>query len=280
MARTERELDGKVAIVTGAGIVGAVGAVCAQALAEAGAKLVLTDLRPEGLEEVRSVLAAHGADVAVMAGDLQSEDSIKSLVQLAVDRFGGLDIIENNAAATHLVPHDLDLSTLTPELFDATMAINLRAPALLCRHGIPEMLRRGGGAIVNISSGKSLMGDLDGPAYAMSKAGLNMLTLSVATMYGARGIRCNTVVNGVIRTPLMKSMLPDELQAAIAADCLVPRLGEPEDVANAVVFLASDRAAYINGHTLPVDGGALVHVPFYRWRREAMADETVMKFVD
>lgn len=265
MADRAKDLEGKVAIVTGAGIPGAIGAVTAEALAEAGAKVVLADIAGMPLADVAADLRSKGHAVACQIADMRDEDSIRGLIAFTVGEFGRLDVIDNNAAATHLVPHDRDILSMTGALWDDTMAINLRGPMFMCKHGIPEMLKVGGGAIVNISSGHSLAGDVRGPAYAVSKAALNHLTVAVATLYGSQGVRCNTVINGLIATPLMKAAVPAERAQAIRSHCLVPRLGEPIDIANLVVFLASDRAAYITAQMLPVDGGYLAHMPIYAW---------------
>jgi NAD(P)-dependent dehydrogenase (short-subunit alcohol dehydrogenase family) len=265
MADRAKDLDGKVAIVTGGGIPGAIGAVTAEALAEAGALVVLADRAGTPLADVAASLRGKGYVALHKEVDMREEDSIAALIAFTMRDFGRLDIIDNNAAATHLVPHDRDLLSMDAALWDETMSVNLRGPMLMCKHGIPEMLKGGGGAIVNISSGHSLAGDVRGPAYAVSKAALNHLTVAVATLYGAQGIRCNTVINGLIATPLMKASVPTERAEAIQSHCLVPRLGEPVDIANLVVFLASDRASYITAQMLAVDGGYLSHMPIYAW---------------
>ena len=132
-----------------------------------------------------------------------------------------------------------------------------------CKHALPHLLARGGGVIVNTSSVSGQVGDVARPAYGVSKAGLESLTRYVATQYGKRGIRCNAIAPGVVATPALAANLPPDEIAVFERSHLTPRLGRPEDIAAAVVFLASDDAAFVNGETLRVDGGLLAHHPTY-----------------
>jgi NAD(P)-dependent dehydrogenase (short-subunit alcohol dehydrogenase family) len=274
------ELEGKVAVVTGAGVFGSIGAAGARALAEAGAKVVLADLQRTALadipgtgslDEVTAKLRADGYEVSAFGFDLRDEGSIRELIAFTLDTYGRLDVIDNNAAATHLVPGDVDILTADPTLWADTLAVNLIGAALMCKHGIPAMVRTGGGSVINHSSGKGAAGDLDNPAYAASKAGLHSLTQMVATIHGHEGIRANTILTGLVGTALMKQVVPEELKAQVVAECLVPRLGEPEDIANLVVFLSSPRSSYITGQLIACDGGILAHMPFYSARRSTQS---------
>jgi NAD(P)-dependent dehydrogenase (short-subunit alcohol dehydrogenase family) len=188
-----------------------------------------------------------------------------AMVEAAAKHFGGLDILHNNAAASDpaLMSRDGDVADLDVTVFDRTLAVNLRGPMLGCKHAIPRMLARGGGAIVNTSSASGLVGDPVRTAYGVSKAGLDSLTRYVATQYGKRGIRCNSIAPGVIATPALAANVPREMIAIYERSHLTPRLGRPEDIAAAVVFLASDDAAFITGQTLSVDGGLLAHHPAF-----------------
>lgn len=141
------------------------------------------------------------------------------------------------------------------------MAVNLRGPMLGCKHAIPHMIERGGGAIVQTSSASGLRGDLSRAAYSASKAGLDSLTRSVATRYGKQGVRCNSIVPGVIATPAGEAQIPAEQLEAYLQSTLTSRLGLPEDIVAAVVFPASDGALFITGQTISIDGGALAHHP-------------------
>jgi NAD(P)-dependent dehydrogenase (short-subunit alcohol dehydrogenase family) len=153
------------------------------------------------------------------------------------------------------------IAELEAEIWDRTMAVNLRGPMLGCKYAIPAMLARGGGSIIQTSSASGLAGDLTRAAYSASKAGLDSLTRSVATQYGKQGIRCNSIAPGVIATPAVAANVPKEALDAYLGSTLTPRLGLPEDIAAAVVFLASDDSVFITGQVLSVDGGLLAHHP-------------------
>jgi NAD(P)-dependent dehydrogenase (short-subunit alcohol dehydrogenase family) len=274
------DLDGKVALVVGCGVPGGIGEASARALAEAGAKVVLSDLPSSPLEGVDKQLSDDGLDVAHHDVDLFYEDSIRDLVEFTLATYGRIDVLDNNAAATHLVAPDRDVPTMSVELWDEILAVNLRGPMLVCKHTIPVMVEQGGGSIVNISSGKALAGDLDEPAYSASKAGLNSLTRTIAATHGKQGIRCNTISTGVILTSLMKQVVPEAMEAALLDSVLVPQLGEPVDMANMVVFLASDRARYITGQVIQVDGGILDYVPVVIAVRQLPEDSAHLRPVD
>ncbi|MBJ22636.1 MAG: SDR family oxidoreductase [bacterium] len=261
MSTNSSSLEDRVAIVTGAA--SGIGRVTALALAEAGASVLLADLNGEGAETAAKEMAARGLRARGFAADVGDEKSIEEMVEAAVSIFGGLDILHNNAADSDpaLQSRDLGVGELETEVWDRTQRINLRGPMLGCKHAIPRMLERGGGAIINTSSASGLTGDSARTAYAASKAGLQSLTLSVATQYGKQGIRCNAIAPGVILTPALEANVSAEQVAVYLSNTLTPRLGVPEDIAAAVVFLASDAASFITGQILSVDGGLLAHHP-------------------
>src|SRR5690606_7111689 len=252
-------LDGKVALVTGAA--GSIGSETALALAEQGARVLLTDLRAAELEAVTERLKGQGHDVACKAGDLSSEDDIRGAVEACLAAFGGVDILDNNAGATGFSSRDLDIPDMPVELWDQVQAINARGPMLFCKYAIPSMLERGSGSIINISSGQSLSGDVSNFAYAASKAAINALTRHMATAYSPRGVRVNAIAAGLIIQPGMEQRLPAHIQDIFLSHCLVPRLGVPRDIANMVVFLASELSSYVTGQILSVDGGFTAHLP-------------------
>jgi NAD(P)-dependent dehydrogenase (short-subunit alcohol dehydrogenase family) len=189
--------------------------------------------------------------------DVADEEQVTAMVAATVRRFGRLDVLHNNAAAVspehlasdHLVC-DVELAN-----WDRTMAVNLRGALLGCRAAIPVMLANGGGSIINSSSRAGTFGSRSGTAYGVSKAGLEHLTLDVAVQYGKQGIRCNAIAIFGIVTANFQRSLDDAGIARRLASALTPHLGTPADVANAALFLASDEARYITGHTLAVDGG-------------------------
>lgn len=254
-------LEERVAIVTGAA--SGIGKASASALAEAGARVVVGDLDEDGAEAVARTIRSSGGEARAVHVDVADEDSIMKMVETAVEQFGGLDILHNNAAASDVavVGRDGLLVDLDTRIWDQTMTVNLRGPMLGCKHAIPVMLERGGGSIIQTSSASGLRGDLSRAAYSASKAGLDSLTRSVATQYGKLGVRCNSIAPGVIATPALEANIPAEALEAYLGSTLTPRLGRPEDIASAVVFLASDEASFITGQVLSVDGGALAHHP-------------------
>jgi NAD(P)-dependent dehydrogenase (short-subunit alcohol dehydrogenase family) len=266
------ELDGKVVVITGAA--GRIGSVTSRVLAEAGARVMLADLASQPVDGVCESIAADGHDVAWCAVDISDEGSVKALVQATVDTFGGIDVLDNNAAALGRATAgtDTDVTSMDMEVWDRIFAVNLRGPMLLCKHVIPVMVGRGGGSIVNISSGMSLAGDVIFFAYGCTKGAINVMTRYIATAYGDQGIRCNAILPGVIVGDGEDTSSP--FTQIYKANKLVGRLGHPRDIANAVVFLASDRSSFITGQLLSVDGGFSAHQPSTIPFKELMAAGT------
>lgn len=253
----------KVAIVTGAA--SGIGAATAAALAEAGASVVLADINLEGAQAQALRIDASGIRTAAAAVDLGEPASIQAMIEFAVARFGGLDILDNNAADTRLsATRDVGVEHTDIEVWDSLMRTNLRGTMLACKYAIPRMRQRGGGSIINMSSGSGLTGALSPTAYGVSKAGIIMLTQYVATQHGKEGIRCNALAPGLIVTPATSQHYAEgAFGAMMLRHHLTPRLGRPSDIAATVVFLASDDAAFITGQTICVDGGLLAHAPYY-----------------
>lgn len=260
---------GKVALVTGGG--SGIGRASCELLAREGAAVVVADLDAAAAERVARGIVDAGGRALAQRVDVASEASIEAMVDATVAAFGALHVLYNNAADTSLRAMEQDgaLLDVTTETWDHALAIDLRSVFLGCRTAIPRMIEAGGGSIVNASSNQALAGDLSQTAYAAAKAAINALSLSVATQYGRQGIRCNVVSPGPIRTPAFDRACPPEVAAELARHGLVPRLGRPEDLAHAVLFLASDEAAYITGQILRVDGGQLAHLPHYAMLSEA-----------
>lgn len=256
-------LDGKVAIVTGAA--SGIGECVARTLAGRGAAVVVADLNEKGAEAVAGSITGDGGTAAGFGVDVSVEEQVAAVVQHAVDRFGGLDIMHNNAADTRaeVIGRDGTVDSMEVSVWDQTMAVNLRGTMLGCKHAIPRLLERGGGVIVNTSSNSGLSGDLSRTAYGASKAGINALTMYVATQYGMQGIRCNAVSPGLVMTPAAERNLTGEAREIFRLNHLTERFGVPEDIARAVAFLASEEASFINGQVLCVDGGMLAHTPTY-----------------
>jgi NAD(P)-dependent dehydrogenase (short-subunit alcohol dehydrogenase family) len=251
-------LDGKVAIVTGAG--SGIGEASARLMASEGASVVVADISRAEAERV----AAEIGSAVVAEVDVSDEAGVIRMVETAVESFGGLDVLHNNATDSSTNAVDTDIVTLDMAVFDRLVAVNLKGQFMGCKHAIPHMLARGGGSIVNTASVDGFVGRGVRAAYGASKAGIVLLTKAVAAQYGARGIRCNAVAPGLTLTPgAIDNAAPEYVDAALALYPM-PRLCTPQDVAGAVLFLASDEAAYINATTLMVDGGATVYMPSTR----------------
>ncbi|OCC25726.1 short-chain dehydrogenase [Croceicoccus estronivorus] len=259
----EEMLSEKVAMVTGGA--SGIGRATSLAMARAGAAVVVADLDGTGAERVADEIVAQGYRATGVRMDASKEADIKAAIEAAVDRFGGLDILHNNAAASSpsLMNRDCDIVSMDAEVWDEAFAVNLRGPMLGCKYAIPEMLKRGGGAIINTSSASGLAGDLARPAYGASKGGLNTLTRYVATLYGKQNIRCNAIAPGVIQTPALAANISREEIEIYERSHLTPSLGRPEDIASVAVFLASPAAAFVTGQIISVDGGLLIHHPAY-----------------
>jgi NAD(P)-dependent dehydrogenase (short-subunit alcohol dehydrogenase family) len=257
-----KELDGKAAIVTGGA--GNIGQACAVALAESGANVLVADLDEAGAKECADKIVAAGGVGIGMRVDLADDVSIRSLIASAIERFGRLDILHNNAAATVLArTRDLGVADMDLEVWDLSLRINLRAPMLTSQIAIPHMKAGGGGAIINTVSGAGNSGELRHTAYGVSKAGLMQLTRAIATQHGVDGIRCNAVSPGFTASSDPNRAGAAQYSQEILEQSLIGRYGYPTDIANAVVFLASDRSGFITGQILAVDGGSSVHGPNY-----------------
>jgi NAD(P)-dependent dehydrogenase (short-subunit alcohol dehydrogenase family) len=243
-------LAGKAALVTGAA--GGIGRGVALELAREGASVLVSDLAVAkvGGEETVGVIEAEGGRAAFTPCDVTSADDCAALVDTALARFGALDCAVNNAGVAVHKP----LAEVTEEEYDRVLAVNLKGVFLGMRAQIPAMVERGGGAIVNIASVAGLMAVPLISPYTASKHGIIGLTRNAAMEYGAAGVRVNAVCPNAIRTPLMDAS-PPEFVAELIRPQAIHRVGEPEEVGFAVAYLCSDRAAFVTGVALPVDGG-------------------------
>jgi NAD(P)-dependent dehydrogenase (short-subunit alcohol dehydrogenase family) len=255
-------LSGKVAIVTGGA--GNLGSACAREAASEGARLVITDLPGTGLETVAAQIREAGGEVVAHEADISSEGDIAALLGAARRAFGGLDALVNVAALMQGIQKDRDLLAMDVAYWDRVMAVNLRGTMLCCKHAIPLMLERGGGAIVNFGSTAAFLGDIGQFAYSVTKAGLLSLTRSIATTYGKQGIRCNSVCPGSVWSDETLAHMGEQTIDLMTRTRLTPRLGRPEDIGRMVAFLVSDKADYCTGQVFMVDGGGTVHQPWVR----------------
>ena len=189
--------------------------------------------------------------------DLSDEAQVIATIGAATSNFGGLHILHNNAALTDsdFLTRDTAVTDLSLEVWQRTMEVNLQSQMLTCKHAVPEMVRGGGGSIINMSSGASLKGDRTRTAYGVSKAGVNALSMYVATSHGKQGIRVNTILPGLIITDAVRAHLDEKMVANLGKAVLTRSVGQPDDIADVVVFLASDESRYITGQMIAVDGG-------------------------
>lgn len=253
---------GKVAIVTGAA--SGIGAACAAMLARDGAKVVVADINGDGAEMQAEAIRRAGFEAVGIAADIGDEASIRSMIDFAAHTYGGLDVLHNNAAATRLAgTQDAVVEQVDVAVWDDTMRINLRGTMLASKFAIPLMRARGGGSIINTSSGSAQSGALGYTAYAVSKAAIEALTRYIATQHGKERIRCNAISPGLIVTPATADRYAGPAGEMMLSHHLTPRLGTPDDIANAVVFLASDESTFVTGQVLNVDGGLLAHQPYF-----------------
>jgi NAD(P)-dependent dehydrogenase (short-subunit alcohol dehydrogenase family) len=259
----DNALKDRVAIVFGSAT--GIGAACAKTLAARGAAVVLADVASDAAKRTAAEIEAAGGQVAVTHCDVSAEADVEAAVALAENTFGRLDIVHNNAAAMHLVPTDRPVADEDVDHWDQTMAVNLRGQMLGCKHAVGAMLRSGGGSIINTSSAAALAGELTQTAYGVSKAGVVQLTRSVATQYGRKGIRCNAVLPGfvVVERHTTNNTASADLREALARNHLTPYIGEPQDIANVVAFLACDESRFVTGHLFNVDGGFTAHQAMY-----------------
>jgi NAD(P)-dependent dehydrogenase (short-subunit alcohol dehydrogenase family) len=248
-----RIFDSKVAVITGSA--SGIGRATAIAFAAQGAIVVGGDINSAGGEETAELCRAQGVESAFVNTDVTEQQQVERLLAKAVDQFGGLDILYNNACFTGAIG---PLETIPVEDWDKSLAIGLRSVFLGIRTAVPLMRARGGGSIISTASMAARRGVRGLPAYCAGKAGVVSLTQSAAIELAEEGIRVNCVCPGDILTPMRASPIsPAEMEAQLARLQPIQRAGMPEDVAQAVLFLASDAAGFITGIALDVDGGAL-----------------------
>lgn len=254
-------LDERAAVVFGAGRPSAIGAHSARMLAKCGASVVLADIDGDAAQTTAQAIRQAGGKAVGMNADISDEAQVRAVIDTAKAEFGRLDILFNNAAAVHLANVDFATADVDTSLWRQTFEINTMGIMFACKHSIPIMLETGGGSIINTSSGSSLAGELHLTAYAASKAAVNQLTRSIATQYGKLGIRCNAILPGMILTGNV--MLSPALIAKYQKHHLTPYVGEPNDIANMVAFLASDAAKFVTAQLISVDGGINAHTGMF-----------------
>jgi NAD(P)-dependent dehydrogenase (short-subunit alcohol dehydrogenase family) len=254
---TERRFAGKVAFVTGAG--SGIGRATAIAFAAEGADVVLADVDVAGNEETARLLAEHGGRVLAVRCDVTSSSDVQAVIERTVRELGRLDIAFNNAG---IEQPPAALVDITEDQWSRLLDVDLRSAFLCMKYEIPAMLEHGGGSIVNTSSGAGVMGIRGQAAYVAAKHGLIGLTKSAALDYAAQGVRVNAICPGIIETPMMDRFSGGtaEGRARVIDQEPIGRMGSPEEIASAVLWLSSDSAGFATGHALVMDGGQTVGI--------------------
>lgn len=261
MPQTHRPLEGKVAAVTGAG--SGLGAAVARGFAGAGADVVLNDIVPAGLDETAAAIEAAGGRAAIHVGDVSRREDVELLVATARERFDGLDVMHANAAVS--IYHDLE--TMASDDLQRILDVNLRGPLLCAQLAIPALRERGGGSIILVSSVQAFQGLRGCVVYAAAKAGLVAAARTLSVEVGGDGIRVNAIAPGTIDTPMLRGDLDpmdpgaQEFFSRVEQANALGRIGRPDEIADAAIYLASDASSYVSGSCLVVDGGFLAVKP-------------------
>lgn len=244
--------EGKVALVTGAG--SGIGRATALAFAQRGSKVALADSSLRGGQGTLEMIGAMGREAVFIRTDVSRSDEVRAMVEQAVTAYGRLDFAFNNAG---ILGDSARTHECTEENWDRVISVNLRGVWLCMRCEIPHMLKQGSGAIVNTASADALVGDPGVPAYAASKGGVLQLTRTAALEYAKDNVRINAICPGTVHTPMIDRLLEEqpETEAFLRGSMPIGRFAEPEEVAEAVVWLCSDAASFVVGHALSIDGG-------------------------
>lgn len=257
-------IQDKVAVITGAG--SGIGRACMVLFAQEGARVVGCSRTQETLDETLGRVTAAGGQGTVVAADVSQEAGATTVIDAACERYGGVDIVVNAAGVgwtwEEKSPGSMgSITKASPDNWREVMGVDLDSVYYVCRAAIPSMQQRGGGAIVNIGSILGFVGSPDAHAYTAAKGAVTNLTRSLCAAYTADGIRSNCVAPGFVDTPMISNVMhlfDDEAMADRL--CPMHRAAQPEEIAPACLFLASDEASYVNGSTLLVDGGTLARL--------------------
>ena len=250
-------LEGKTALITGAG--SGMGRLAAEMFAREGAAVVACDIDPEGLRETVERVHGAGGTILGLEGDVTRAEDVRRWVNEAVATYGKLNVLFNNAGV--LPEEDGSVTDVDEAVFEHVLDVNLKGVYLCCKFGAPALIRAGGGSIVNVASFVALLGcTVPQDAYTASKGGVLSLTRSLAVQFGSHGVRANAICPGPIETPLLRELLRDpEARRRRLSRIPLGRFGQPEDVVNAALYLASDESAWMTGTTFVVDGGISVN---------------------
>jgi NAD(P)-dependent dehydrogenase (short-subunit alcohol dehydrogenase family) len=245
-------LQGKIALVTGGG--SGIGRATALRLSKEGAKIMIADYMPEGGERTVRMIKEAGGEASFVEADVAVGKQVEKMVNETVKTYGRIDCAFNNAGIEGRIANTVECSE---EVFDRTIAINLKGVWLCLRYEIQQMLKQGGGSIVNTASVAGLVGFVGLPAYNASKHGVIGLTRTAALEFATQKIRVNCVCPGVIRTPMVERILDKQgfTEQELNAGEPVGRMGQPEEIAEGVTWLLSDAASFVTGHPMVIDGG-------------------------
>lgn len=235
-----------------------IGAATALRLGREGAKVVVGDVNIERAQQLIDTIESDGGKGLAVEFDIAEEESVKALVDRAVEQFGGIDGLHINATDRRVNQLDLDILNTDVAVFDRILSVSLRGHLLATRYGLPEILKRGGGAIVYTSSGASVSPSTVHSSYSMAKAGLNALMRHVAVRWGSEGVRANAVLPGPVLTEYMQGNAPEGFIERVEAGLRSTRIGHVDDIANMVALLLSDEGEWINGQAISVNGGAWI----------------------
>jgi 3-oxoacyl-[acyl-carrier protein] reductase len=243
-------LDGKVALVTGAG--SGIGRASAVRFAAEGARVAVVDLK--GAEEIAAAIDAAGGEALALTTDVADEEAVAAMAEVAVDRFGRVDVLMNNAG---ILEDFLPAADTPTEVWRRVLGVNLDAQFFTARALLPQMVERGDGAIINVASTAGLNGGNGGAAYTTSKHAVIGFTRQLCFDYARQGIRCNVICPGAVETGMTKEIFasPDAAVMAAVESAPIGRWAQPEELASAALFLASDEASFVNGAVYVVDGG-------------------------
>jgi NAD(P)-dependent dehydrogenase (short-subunit alcohol dehydrogenase family) len=254
MRATDGRLSGKVVLITGAGM--GQGREAALLFAEHGARVVIGDVNGAAAEETVALIARAGGEAAAAAGDVANEADVRRMVQTALDRFGALNVLYNNAG---VLWKDRDKSVLETETvnWDRVMDICLKGAYLVCKHGIPHLIAAGGGSVIMIGSVSGLVGfERAQDAYTSAKGALIALTKSLAIQFAKQNVRTNIIHPGIVETPMQAPYLADpNTRRAFEESIPLRRIARPREIAHVALFLASEDSSYMTGAELVVDGG-------------------------
>ena len=247
-------LAGKVALITGAG--SGQGRAAARLFAQEGAKVVVADVTVEGGEETVRLVKAAGGGASFVAMDVSQSADVERGVRLAVQMYGGLQVLYNNAAIWRL-GFDNRVTELTEEAWEKIISVNLKGVYLCCKYGIPELIKVGGGSVINTASVAGLIGSGQPThTYAASKGGVISLTRAMAIAYAPQKVRVNVICPGGVDTPMIAPLITNTgVRERFAASHPLGRMGTPEDIAYCALYLASDESSWVTGSVFNIDGG-------------------------